>query len=494
MSAAMHRLILCLPVVFALPALATAQPKPAIDALVRQTMKQWQVPGLALVIVRDDRLLYLQGYGTRVAGTDGPVTADTVFPIASCTKSFTTLAMAMLVDDDRLGWDDPVRKHLPYFHLADPLADASVTLRDLVTHRTGIGGHDLLWYGSGWSLDERIKHACKLDPAVPFRSGFRYQVMMFGAAGVAAGNAAGISWQDLVTRRILEPLGMTSSRCIYPGDDTKDLAQPHRKDADGKVHAMPRFPIREPDPAGSIHSTARDLAPYLRFQLGDGAWQGKRLISAASLAEPQTAQVVLRLHGAARTMNPETLFLNCGMGWIVQDYRGKKLVMHGGAIDGFRSHLTLVPEARLGIGLLSNLDGGLSNLAISNSLIDMLLGLPTRDWSSYYLELFEESEREGRARAKDLRDHRSSEGPPRPLTVYAGSYEDAAYGPCKIEVADGKLLWNWGKVRCPLEHYQGDAFLGNHGPLVDTGFAFTADPSGAITSFRMMDRVFRRKS
>src|SRR5947209_1806205 len=358
-------------------------PRPTIDTLVQKTMQEWQVPGLALVVVQGDRLLHLQGYGVRAIGKPAPMSPDTIFPIASCTKSFTTLAMGMLVDDGRLRWDDPVRKHLPYFHLSDPLADAAVTLRDLVTHRTGVGGHDLLWYGSGWSLEERIKHAGKLDLEVPFRAGFRYQVVMFGAAGVAAGNAAGTSWQDLVTQRILDPLGMKATRCTFPGDDSAELASPHRKDAEGNVTVMPRFVTTEPDPAGSIHSTARDLAAYLRFQLGDGSWQGKQLISAVSLAEPQTAQVVLPLVGAARSMNPETHLLHYGMGWIVQDYRGKKLLMHGGSIDGFRAHLTLVPEARLGIGLLSNLDGGLANLAVSNSIVDLLLDLPTRDWCSY---------------------------------------------------------------------------------------------------------------
>jgi CubicO group peptidase (beta-lactamase class C family) len=493
----MRRIILSLAAaagLVVLLALAFTQSRPTIDSIVEQTMQAWHVPGLALVIVRDDRVIHLKGYGVRKVGKAAPVTADTVFPIASCTKSFTTLAMAMLVDDEQLGWDDPVRKHLPYFHLADPLADAGVTLRDLVTHRTGVGGHDLLWYGSGWSLEERIKHAGKLDLAIPFRSGFRYQVVMFGAAGAAAANAAETSWQDLVAKRVLEPLGMTATRCTYPRDDAPDLAGPHRKDADGKVQPMPRFTDLEPDPAGSIHSTARDLAAFLRFQLGDGTWQGKRLISAARLAEPQTAQVALPLVGAARTMNPETLFLNYGMGWIAQDYRGKKLIMHGGSIDGFRAHLTLVPEARLGIGLLSNLDGGLVNLAISNRLVDLLLGLPTREWSSHYLKLFDESEREARERAKALRDRRSDQGPPRPLTAYAGTYEDAAYGPCTVEVADGKLHWKWGKVRCPLEHFDGDRFLANHGPLVDTGFRFRADADGTVTSFRMLDRVFRRKS
>jgi CubicO group peptidase (beta-lactamase class C family) len=316
--------------------------------------------------------------------------------------------------------------------------------------------------------------------------------VLFGAAGKAAGDAAGTSWQDLVQKRILDPLEMKSSRCTYPGDMV-ELAQPHRNGPLGKVTVTARYPLSEPDPAGSIHSTAKDLARYLRFQLGDGTWQGKRLISAENLAEPHTPQVVLRLSGAAKTMNPETLFLHYGLGWIVQDYRGKLLVMHGGAIDGFRAHLTLVPEARLGIALLSNLDGGLANVSLSNSVVDLFLGAPAKDWSTYYLKLVEESEREEEARAKALRDKRSSNGPPRPLKAYVGDYHDNAYGDCRIELENGKLIWHWAKVRAALEHYQGDVFFGNYGPLVDEPFVFTVGAADTVESFRAVDRVFRRK-
>ena len=475
-----------------LPATTYAQ-KAAIDDVVRGTMKQWSIPGLALVVVRQDKVVYREGFGVRTLGKTDRVTPDTVFPIASCTKSFTTLAMGMLVDEGKLDWDDPVRKHVPYFHLRDPLADAAVTLRDLVAHRTGVNAHDLLWYGVDWPLEKRIRQACNLNPAMRFRSSFRYQVVYFGAAGVAVGTASKGTWERFVQDRILGPLEMKASRCTFPTEKDVELASPHRMDGDGKVAVIPRFPLGEPDPAGSIHSTVRDLASYLRFQLGDGTWKGKRLISAESLAEPHTPQVVLRREGAAIALNPETLFLHYGMGWIVQDYRGKLLIMHGGSIDGFRAHLTLVPEAKLGIALLNNLDGGLANVAISNSIVDLFLGAPPRDWSSYFHAIYEDGEREDRVRARELRQKRDKNKPPTaPLKAYAGAYHDAAYGDCKIELADGRLVWVWERVRAPLEHFEGDVFLANYGPLVDTAFVFRVEPGGAVASFRTMDRVFKR--
>lgn len=494
----MHRTICFLAVLtgLACPGLLQAQAKisKTIDNLARRSMKQWKTPGLALVVVHEDRVIYLKGLGVRELDKPEAVTPDTIFPIASCSKSFTTLAMGMLVDEGKLDWDEPVRKHVPYFHLADKLADADVTLRDLVTHRTGVGSHDLFWYATPWSLEERIRRAGKLDLDLPFRAGFRYQVVLFGAAGVAVGNASKSTWQDFVQTRILDALDMKSSRCTQPpADANTNQASPHKKGDDGRIVSIPRYALTAPDPAGSIHSTARDLAAYLRFQLSDGTWNGKQLISAENLAEPQTPQVVLRRVGAARRMNPETLFLHYGMGWIVQDYRGKRLLMHGGSIDGFRAHLTLVPEANLGIALLNNLDGGLANLALSNSLVDLFLDAPPKDWSSYFLELFEAGEREDRARARELRDQRDPKGPPRALQAYVGVYDDAAYGSCKIELDKKGLIWSWQKLRIPLEHFQGDIFVANYGPLVDTGFIFTEGADGTVDSFLTLGRVFRRK-
>src|SRR5258708_6470560 len=205
----------------------------AIDAHAKRTMEQWKLPGLALVVVHKNKLVYLKGFGVRELGKPEPVSPDTVFPIASCTKSFTTLAMGMLADENKLDWDDPVRKHVPYFHLADPLADASVNLRDLVTHRTGVASHDLLWYSTPWTLEERIRRAGKLPLDQPFRAAFRYQVVLFGAAGVAGGNASGSSWEGFVQKRILGPLEMKSSRCTQSPDLAgANVADPHRKGDD----------------------------------------------------------------------------------------------------------------------------------------------------------------------------------------------------------------------------------------------------------------------
>ena len=386
------------------PALCQAQgpQSQVIDALVRDSLKQWNVPGLAVAIVRDDRLIYLKGYGVRELGRPEPVTPDTIFPLASCTKSFTSLAVGMLMDDGKMSWDDPVSKHVPFFHLSDRLADANVTLRDLMAHRTGVGNHDLLWYKAPWSLEERIAKIGAVELEDSFRSRFHYQPILFGVAGYAAGKAAGSDWRQVVQTRILDPLGMKSSCPVFPGEDAQ-LATPHRKNAQGKTVPIARYPLAKPDPAGSLHASAGDLSRFLRFQLGDGTWQGQRLIGAKELAETHAAQMVIRREGFARIMNPASVHISYALGWVLQDYNGQCLLQHGGAIDGFRSHLSLLPDARIGIVLLNNLDRGFMNLALSNTLIDHLLGLPYRNWNAYYLEVQAAGETQEKQHAEELR-------------------------------------------------------------------------------------------
>src|SRR5579883_875670 len=203
---------------------------PAVDAIVRETMRAWGVPGVAVVVVRGQQVLVLAGYGVKTAGKSDPVTPDTVFPLASCSKAFTTSLMAMMVDDGRVGWDDPVRKHLPGFRLSDPAADALVTMRDLVSHRTGLAGHDLLWYHAPWDLNEVIRRASRLTLEKPFRGAFQYSSIMVAAAGRALATRADRPWEELVRDRITGPLGMrgVTFTTTDPGYRSADLPTGHR--------------------------------------------------------------------------------------------------------------------------------------------------------------------------------------------------------------------------------------------------------------------------
>jgi len=465
-----------------------------IDRHVQTALDRWQTPGLALVIVHNDRIVHLQGYGREALEAKAPVTADTVFPLASCSKPFTAALLAMLVDDGKLRWDDPVRKHLPDFQLKDPWATERATVRDLLCHRTGIGPHPLLWYQSPLSMEERIRKLALLEPDSEFRTEFHYQTVAFGAAGLAGERAAGKLWADLMSERVFEPLGMTSSSAVEP-TQAKSLARPHIRGRDGVIRGMPRYSLKQPDPAGSVHSTARDLSRFLRMQLAEGSLDGKPLLSAARIRDLQQANVIVPMEGLSAQLNPETVQIGYGLGWIIQDYRGRKMILHGGAIDGFRSHLVMFPEAQLGIGILSNLDSVLCNFALANVLADRFLELKPRGWFDEIAKLEETVAKQDARRSKLLRARRPANAQPLvPLKDYVGVYEDPAYGPCEVTLTDRGLEVALRSMRSPLELYAGHLFLADEPPFRDAPFEFVSAADGTIRELHFLHRTFLRKA
>jgi CubicO group peptidase (beta-lactamase class C family) len=456
----------------------------AVDALVKRALKHWHVPGVAVAVVRGDKVIYLRGHGVRSIEDGALVTPDTLFPIASCTKSFTTAAMALLVDEGKMHWDDSPRKFVPFFHLSDPLADREVTLRDLVTHRTGLRDHRLLWYRSPWTPEERIRRFAYLPLDKPFRTTFQYQSTMFTVAGLAVAQASGMPWADFVQKRLLDPLDMKATY-FTTTEIAKivDKAAPHRLDAEKKPRPIEPYPMQTPEPAGSIQSNARDLAKWLLFQLNNKIVAGEALISPRNLKEMHTPQIVIPLDAVDRIQFPETHQMSYGMGWVIQDHFGHRLLQHGGAIDGFRCHFTLVPKARLGIVLLCNLDRTRMNIALSNSLLEMLLDLPRRDWNAIVAEA--DRKDADMERAKRMPRHRDAP-PSCALASYAGSYEHPAYGTVRITPEQGRLIWQWQGWSAALEHYHYDTFLL---PIEEMGkpfVVFTLDAKGAIARMKVV--------
>lgn len=473
---------------FALLTPAATDDAAAIDAVVQRARDFWKVPGTAIAIVRDDHVIYLKGSGVKEVGKPEPVTPDTLFPLASCTKAFTTTAMAMLADEGKLDWDDHVRKHLDYFHLAEPLADDDVRLRDLVCHRTGLAPNDLLWYRSPWTPEEVVHRIGHVKLKHPFRTAFQYQTTMFTAAGLAAARAAGSPWDRLVQQRIFDPLGMKSANYTTSAAlASSDHASPHRRNPQGKIEVIPWYPMTVPDPAGSINASVRDLAQWMRFQLGDGTFEGKRLVTAKNLGETHMAQTVIRIEGLAKAMNPETVHMSYGMAWVIQDYRGHAMLSHAGVIDGFRAHITLLPAARIGVVILNNLDRTTMNLAASNALVDLLLKVPGRDWNAY----FQQKDAEERA-AADERFQERQKGrrpdihPSHRITAYVGDYEDAAYGTATISIENDRLLWKWYSFTAPLTPFNGDTFTIDNDFLGHPRLQFTS-ADGHIAGMKLMD-------
>jgi CubicO group peptidase (beta-lactamase class C family) len=483
--------------------------KTAVDQAVRQALKAWHVPGAAVAIVRDDEVIYLAGHGVREAGEKAPVTPDTLFPIASCTKSFTTAALAILVDEGKVGWDDPVRKHLPFFHLSDPLADDEVKLRDLLCHRTGLAGHDLMWYRSPWGPEERVRRTGLLPLDRPFRSAFQYQSTMFTAAGLAIGSASGQSWADFVQKRLFDPLGMKS--CLFTttaAEKVADRALPHRLNGLGEPAVIPFYPMPVPDAAGTIQATARDLSAWLRFHLGDGTFAGQRIVSARNLEETHRPQMMLHMDRMDHAMFPRTHQMSYGMGWVIQDHCGHQLLQHAGAIDGFRAHFTLVPGERLGLVILNNLQQTRMNIALSNRLLDLLLGLPPHDWNALILAAQRRERQEVAAQEREELSRRHLDThPSRELAAYQGNYDHPAYGRIRVALEGDGLRWHWNNFSGLLVHYHYDTF---NLPLVecpsgtstvpipaltDTHVVFTLDTAGRVARMKVlgtMNAEFRR--
>lgn len=474
----------------------TPLPRRAIDDQVAAALAKWEVPGLALVLLREDEPPLLVGYGTKRLGTNDPVTPDTLFPLASCTKAFTSALLASLVDAGKLAWDDPVRKHLPSFRLADPAADALVTLRDLVTHRTGYAGneHDYLWYRAPWKIGEVLRRSSKLEPSGPFRASYVYSSIQFMAAGTAAANRADVPWAELVRERICQPLGMKSvAFTSAEADKFPDRASGHQRSKAGKIEAMPAYAMVEPNPSGSMQATARDLAHWLKFHLNDGKVNGKAVVSAANLNETKTPHTVMRKDETIGPVYPESVQVCYAMGWVAYDYRGELVVAHGGVIDGFRAQVTLLPKRKIGFALLNNLHQTRMNIALGNTLIDLLLSLPAKDWNAYYLKL-DADERAAKRAALEKRnaDRKPDTKPGLPLGRFEAEYFHPAYDIGKVTLKDGKLQWEWGAFAAPLEHFEGTVFRVTSGFLEDQLVEFEVS-NGLPRAVRAMGVTFQRK-
>ena len=308
----------------------TKEPYPGFDAYVSRAVQTWKIPGLSIAIVRNDSVIYARGFGVLAVRGATPVNEKTLFEIGSSSKAFTATLIAMLVTDGKMHWDDRLTTYLPDFRMYDPVANEAVTIRDALSHRSGIARGELAWLGSGLSRDEVLHRVRFLKPEAPFRSHYSYQNMMFLAAGQAAGKAGGSSWDQLVRERIFQPLSMTSTVTTSRALANPNVAAPHGMDHD-TAFVKPPFDADNIAPAGSILSSATDMAQWLRFQLDDGVVGGKRLVSSAALRETHTPQILMGA-GGGRSGATDSVkrFSSYGMGWMVEDYRNALSWQHGG--------------------------------------------------------------------------------------------------------------------------------------------------------------------
>ena len=435
-------------------------PLAGFDQYIAQAMQDWKVPGLAIAVVKNDSIVLMKGYGTRTMGNAEPVDEHTLFAIGSASKAFTATLVAMLVDQGKMRWDDPATAYLPDVQMYDPYVSRELTVRDLLTHRSGLARGDLMWYATDYNRDEILRRVRFLKPTWSVRSHFGYQNIMYLAAGQAAAHAAGKPWDDLVRERIFGPLGMTESFTSVRDLAGKiNVATPHT-DVNDTLLIVPWHNIDNIGPAGSINSNVSDMIKWVRFQLAQGSVSGKPLVSASALGETHTAQMVIPVGPDARQLNPYTHLNAYGMGWFLGDYRGRELDQHGGNIDGMSAMVAVMPEEKIGMVILTNANGSPVPSIALYRVLDGLLNEPARDWNGEYRKTFDKA----RAQAKEAQQKRLAQRVPdtKPslaLDRYAGVYSDSMYGDATIRLENGTLRMTYGTLYDgELEHWHFDTF------------------------------------
>lgn len=462
-------------------AVAAAAVPTDLDARIQAGMDDAGIPGMAVAIVEDGKPVYAKGFGVRRLGGSEPVDADTLFVIGSTTKAFTSAAIAVLVDEGKLGWDDKVIDHMPDFRMYDPWVTREMTIRDLLVHRSGLGlgEGDLLFVPRTNRSRADMVHAVRfLKPATSFRSGYAYDNVLYVVAGQLIEAVSGQRWEDFVRDHLFKPAGMTHST-----SDEADLfkvvnrAQPHARTA-GRIRGMGALSMLDEraglpqaaGPAGMIASSANDLTHWLQIQLAHGALpgagkDGSRLFSEAASRAMWTPEVITPIStypGALSALTPQ--FSAYALGWSVEDYRGVKILEHGGAVLGMQSLFVLVPSRNVGFTLQANSeDGGVVMRGLMYKLLDHYLDAPEQiDWIAEFAS-FKKNRVEAALKALDATAAQPKPSKPSlPLSGYAGAYADPWYGPIDISENNGKLRIDFKQtpnMAATLEHWQYDTFI-----------------------------------
>lgn len=460
---------------------------------IETSMEAWGTPGLAVGIVRDGRVILAEGFGRRDIEKNLPVTSETRFILGSTTKAFTTMAMGILVDEGKLDWDKPVSSYLPQFKLMNDYATLHATPRDLATHRTGLPRHDLVWANAAFSVPELVESLRDLEPSRDFRTTFQYNNLMYIATGYLVGRVAGSSWEEVVRERIFKPLGMADSGCTVPELlGAAEFSYAYEREGE-KLIARPFPPPNDilmsgPRASGSVNTTAADMCKWMLLHLNKGMAGGQRVISAANLLQMHTPQIPTPWRPAEKS---ESMHPSYGLGWMIDSYRGRYRVHHGGATMGFFSGVSLFPHENLGIVVLVNM-GGAVPMIIANYASDVLLGLEALDW--------DKRSRDRMRAAGAAPPEKRVEGtkPSHKLEDYAGEYRHPAYGRLKVEAAQDALRASWNRTASPLEHWHYETFRMAGSDFGGTKLTFQANARGEITGVSaplepaVRDIVFQR--
>jgi CubicO group peptidase (beta-lactamase class C family) len=475
-----------------------ASPLAGLPVYVERAMRDWEVPGLAIAIVKDDSVVFARGFGVREVGRPEPVDVNTVFLGASTTKAFTAAAMAMLVDSGLVRWDAPVTTYLPGFQVADAYVTRELTVRDLLSHRSGLERADALWYGSDLPRAEIVRRLRFEPQGSSLRAQFGYNNNLYVVAGQVIAAVTGQSWDDVVRERIFVPLGMTrSSTSVSALRGMDDVATQHIRYG-GRVVPVEWRNFDAVGPAGALNTTAHDMAQWLRFQLARGTFDGRRLLSDSAFRQMRLPNTAIRPDPATDSLWPEIHLRAYGLGWFLNDYRGRLVVSHGGVLDGMRAQVGMIPEAGLGVVLLANSDqSGTLLLGLQYRVFDAYTGGVRRDWSADLLaELLKDRSRELRDSVRTDSARVLGTRPSHANAGFAGRYVDSLYGAVTVAEEGGHLVLRYGNwLPADLEHWHYDTFraVWRDRRLTTDFVTFGTDVDGKVSTLAIKDwATFRR--
>lgn len=499
------------------------QPQPIssveIDSLVERTLRTFDVPGIAVCVIKDGKVVHSRGYGVRSLATRQPVDENTLFGIASNSKAFTTAALGMLVDEGKLSWDDKVRKYIPEFKLFDPYVTEEFTIRDLLCHRSGmgLGAGDLMFFpdSSDFTVPDILHNLQFLRPVTSFRSTYAYDNNLYIVAGEVVARVSGMSWEDFIEKRIMTPLGMTHSAASYDRlRDSSDVIDGHAP-VEGTVRAIARSRSKVDHAAGGIYSCISDLSRWVILHLDGGKYgpDSTRLFSNAVWRERWAPQTIIDVPGPG-TYN--THFGAYALGFVVNDVRGYKQVSHTGGLEGMVTQITMIPELQLGIIVLTNQQEGLAFQAITNQIKDSYFGITGTNRVTQYAAIrkrqldeakkltdsiwhevaaFQTQSAAGRRGAVGANGgRREANGGPAArtdLTPYLGTYRDPWLGEIVISIKNGKPWFDSRrspKLTGEMLPYKGNSFIvkwRDRSMDADAYVIFSLDERGIASGIRM---------
>ena len=470
-----------------------AQDKKAkeLDAFIKRGITDWQIPGLAVTVVKDGTAVFTKTYGVRNQDDGTKVDEHTLFSMASTTKAMVAMAMAMLVDEGKLSWTDKVTEHVPYFKLSDPYITADATVKDLLTHNLGLGNADLIWYGIELDAEETVKRMRHAPIAYPLRGGYVYQNIMYTVAGEVIKSASGMEWHEFVKARILDPLGMKDTKLVSKDVKAVDnrVTAHLLNDEDKRI----TFPTTFGDgigPAGMIWSSISDVNKYLKFIQQKGVNQGDTLIKSSTFEYLFTPQALIpqsSFYPTTQLTQPH--WTSYGLGWFQHDYKGEKVDFHTGSLAGLIAINGQLRDHNLSVYVFGNMDHAELRHAIMYKVFDLYALGGDRDWHKEIFDLYAGFDRNRRENARKEKESRAKGTKTTlELVAYEGSYKHPMYGKIVITKKDDMLHFNLNNKHEGLYehwHYNTFSYAGEYSGLTDSQFNFeiTAEGKAKILYF-----------